>query len=233
MTRVIASFCLTSLIAFCSLVDFAYFVQVKRLLVPFFSAAAVVLLLFLLFNSFEQTANAWLQESEEEPVRFAGLSALILISDIVLPVPSSVVMYINGYVLKTLMGSLLSLASLMISASIGYWLGTLRLLKPEDKRDGFSQRFLERYGVYAILLSRGIPILSESICFVCGFHRMNWNKYMLYNLLGFAPICVLYAYLGEIASQRDAFLLALVLSIVITVLFWLVGFLLNRRRVTV
>ena len=61
--------------------------------------------------------------------RSLGAAALVRISllaaDILLPIPSSVVMTFNGSLFRLIPGAIVSLVGLLIGAVIGYWLSRL------------------------------------------------------------------------------------------------------------
>lgn len=200
----------------------------KNILVPFLISSSIIILLFLAFSSFETEMEQVLQRIMENKQLYSFVSGGILISDIVLPVPSSVVMYMNGFVLDRWIGTMLSFFSLMISSLIGYFIGSIPKYYQNKKGGVTSNTIFNSFGSFAILLTRGIPILSESICIICGYNKMPLKKYLLISALGFLPICFLYAQMGEIASDRNVFLLVLGLSIGVTILFWIGGFLLSK-----
>ena len=89
----------------------------KKLLVPFFITVILVILIFIVFGSIETSVVAILEDMKLHPETFSIYSFLILTSDIVLPVPSSIIMVMNGYVLGTFPGASLSLISLFISCN--------------------------------------------------------------------------------------------------------------------
>ena len=97
----------------------------KNILVPFLISSSIIILLFLAFSSFETEMEQVLQRIMENKQLYSFVSGGILISDIVLPVPSSVVMYMNGFVLDRWIGTMLSFFSLMISSLIGYFIGSI------------------------------------------------------------------------------------------------------------
>lgn len=200
----------------------------RRTLISVFIVAVIIIVIFLVFGKMEEQSEAFLRKLGENKGAYSLYSFLFLTSDVVLPIPSSVIMYINGFILGAVYGTLLSLVSLMISAVIGYLLGRIPGFVKKNS-SAFTNKFLAKYGYAAIILTRGVPILSESITIVCGYDRMPWKKFLLYNFIGFVPICILYAYMGEIASEENAFLFALGLSILITIGFWLAGYLFNRK----
>jgi uncharacterized membrane protein YdjX (TVP38/TMEM64 family) len=125
-------------------------------------------------------------------------------------------------------GFLLSLISLMISSFIGYYIG--KRFSKRDQSPSFTNFFL-RYGFASIILTRGIPILAEAISIVGGYTQMSLKKFTLFHVVGYLPVCFIYAYLGKYAKEEDAFLTVLLVSIGITILFWLYGYVLNKRRI--
>ncbi len=197
--------------------------MVKNILIPFLVVAGIIIFTFLCFNNIETFLSDLLNRVINNPFLFALASFAVLTSDIILPVPSSVVMFTNGYVLGLFYGALLSIVSLMISSYLGYYIGkfTSRGLKTEA--DLKANQILEKYGTLAILMSRGIPILSESICIVCGYNRMPLKRYLTYNLIGFVPLSFLYAFCGSMGYEKDIFLLSFVFSLLIALAFWFYG----------
>jgi len=195
----------------------------KTLLYPFLIFASFVVVTFLLFEDLETFFAEKLNTLLQSPIQFGVFSTLLLTSDILLPVPSMLVMYFNGYVLGTFSGTLVSLAGLLLGCIAGYFLGKMGRKKQSHVSTHRAMLFLEKYGPLAILLSRGIPILSESICVVCGFNKMPFKQYFIYNLIGYLPLCVLYAYCGSIGYDQNSFMLTLGCSVLLGICFWFFG----------
>lgn len=207
----------------------------KKIALPFFITAAIVVITFLLFNDMESFFSNLLNSVSNHPKTYAGISFLILTSDIVLPVPSSIVMYINGYVLGVICGSTISFISLLVGATIGYYLGKLTSFGMKAKSDANSNNILFKYGALAILMSRGIPIISESICVVCGYNKMPFKQYLIYNLIGYIPLCLLYAFCGSVGYDKNTFFISFGFSLLISAAFWFFGrtFFLKSKNVKV
>ncbi|TGD79457.1 TVP38/TMEM64 family protein [Hymenobacter wooponensis] len=104
-------------------------------------------------------------------------------------------------------GSLLALAGIIVASSVGYGLGHMlgesfvtKVLgqKAEQK----MADIVERYGVWAVVIARLSPALSDdAISFVAGLARMGYLKFMAATVAGVIPLIALLAYLGE-NSQR-------------------------------
>ncbi len=184
----------------------------------------IVLLTFGLFHTLESSLSESLALLEKSPNQFAIVSFLVLASDIVLPIPSSIVMYINGYFLGVISGTLVSLGGLMVGAILGYFIGKAgsNHYQPKDKEK--ADQILSRYGPSAIFLTRGIPILSESICFVCGIHKIDFKRYLFLNFIGYLPVCLLHAIFGNMGYEGGGiFIFSFASSIIVSMIFWFFG----------
>jgi len=195
----------------------------KKILYPIFISILLVVLIFVFFEELEGYFIDILNLSRERPVRFSLLSFLLLSSDIVLPVPSSVVMYYNGLVLGFVKGTSLSLLSLFISGSIGYWLGYFSAVGIKQEEDEKADELVKNFGGLAIITTRGIPILSESICFTAGYNRMNFKTFTLSNLMGALPISLVYAYFGSLGKDSEFFYYSFALSVLVSLVLYLAG----------
>ncbi len=200
----------------------------KKIVIPFLIFTVIIILIFVFFGGSEIYFQDLLEEARVNPSYYGFLSFLILSSDIVLPVPSSIVMHFNGMVLGTFLGASLSLTSVMISSIVGYYLGRSTEWFIKSKSNTKESDFFSKYGVFAIILSRGIPILSESIVLICGYNRFNFKSFMGYSLLGYVPICLLYAYFGNLSN--NLFFIAIFISILLSFIAWYIGKQIAKRN---
>lgn len=195
----------------------------KSIVIPFFIIASFIITAFLVFENLELFFSNLLHNLSNNTGLYAFISFLVLASDIVLPVPSSIVMYTNGYVLGVMYGATISLLALMVSCVVGYYLGRLTSAGLKTVSDERAQKIIANYGSVSILITRGIPILSESVCIICGYNNMPFKNYFMLNLLGYIPLCLLYAYCGSVGYNQDTFFISFACSIIFSALFWLFG----------
>src|SRR5690606_27908847 len=80
-----------------------------------------------------------------------------------------------------------------------------------------------RFGAAAILVSRGVPVLAESVCFVCGYNRMPLRTYLVCNLVGSLPVVFIHAICGRIGVERGMFLVTFGISLALLAGFWVLG----------
>lgn len=93
--------------------------------------------------------------------------------------------------LKTLI--ILLSAAAIIGDTINYWIGTVvgpRVFKKENSRFfnkkylKMTQDFFERHGGKAIILARFFPIIRTFAPFVAGMGKMNYKRFLAYNVIG-------------------------------------------------
>ncbi|MFC4456352.1 TVP38/TMEM64 family protein [Deinococcus sonorensis] len=164
----------------------------------------------------------------------ALVGTALLVADVLLPVPSSVVMVGYGSLYGVLIGTLLSLLGSVGAAMFGFLLGRrggvwLTRFFPGDARQQ-AERVLGRYGLLAITVTRPVPLLAETLVVLAGTARLPAWQVALASALGSLPAALLYAVAGATAA-RTSWLWMIVVLIVSTALMWLVGRLLERRLV--
>lgn len=183
----------------------------------------IIISLFFLIGDIEKPIITSLQNLQNQKIRFSFISFIFLSCDVVLPIPSSLIMFFNGFVLGSFIGSVVSLLSLMLSALIGYYLGVLTFKSLKPKEDQRANEIIAKYGFLAILMTRGIPIVSESICAACGYNRMPLKSYLVLNFIGYFPLCLLYSFFGSIGYEKNVFLYSFGCSLLISASFWFIG----------
>lgn len=171
-----------------------------------------------------ETAPQWMQNQSI----FAALGGiLLLIGDVVLPVPSSAVMIANGLLYGIFFGTLLSLIGNVGSALVGFWLGrrgsslieTFITPKEMDQAD----QLLKRWGAFAIIVSRPIPMIAETTTIMAGASQMRWRTLFGAAVLGSLPHAILFALTGATAAAFDNLMLAFGLSLAIAGIVWFIG----------
>jgi uncharacterized membrane protein YdjX (TVP38/TMEM64 family) len=151
----------------------------------------------------------------------APVGAALLVTDVLLPVPSSLVMTALGAILGFAAGAVVCWTAGTGSALIGFWLGRRgvgRVARPER-----IERMLARYGVPAIAMTRPIPILAETTMIVAGLSpRVTWRQAAIGAAAGALPASLIYSAAG--AWTHDTASGAAVFAVVVALsgLAWLV-----------
>lgn len=157
----------------------------------------------------------------------AVLGVALLIADVLLPVPSSVIMVSHGATFGVAVGALLSTLGSLGAACLGFALGRrgerwiARVVSPAGKLR--ADRLLRRYGSLAVVVTRPVPLLAETVAVLAGASPMSWRTMIGSTLAGAVPGSVLYAIAGALAPGLDNALLAFALVLGIAGLTWWLG----------
>lgn len=159
----------------------------------------------------------------QHPLRFGGAVIGLLIVDIGLPIPSSVVCTLAGGVFGSFTGTLVCWLGLNLSALTGYLLAkyigptlTSRLTSPEQLKE--TAQLVDRLGPWALALCRAVPLLAEASVLYAGLYQMNVRKFWPPILGANLGIAIAYCVLGDLASQQEWIAVALAISISVPVL---------------
>jgi uncharacterized membrane protein YdjX (TVP38/TMEM64 family) len=162
----------------------------------------------------------------------AAVGVGLLVVDVLLPVPSSLVMIAHGALFGVVWGTGLSLTGSVGAALFGFALGRrggplLARLVPEDERRR-ADALLQEWGDLAIIVTRPVPILAETLSILAGASPMGWGRMVLATLAGSLPAALLYALTGATARNLDNVALVFGLVLAVAGLFWMIG---RRLRV--
>jgi uncharacterized membrane protein YdjX (TVP38/TMEM64 family) len=149
--------------------------------------------------------GAW---SDSGAVAVAAGGVLVLLIDVGLPVPSSFVMATLGAVHGTWVGGLLSLAGVTGATLLGFAVGragtgVVRRLATPDEHDR-ANALLRRWGALAIVVTRPIPILAETVAILAGASPLGWTRTAIAAVVGAVPPSFAYAAAGAAGSGLGA-----------------------------
>lgn len=208
----------------------------KRYWIVAGSILAFLLILFLLVEALGvpllTDPAPWL---ERGGVIGALVGAGLLVVDVVLPVPSSLVMVAHGALFGVVIGTLLSLLGSTGAALLGFTIGRrggplLARLVPAKERVR-ADRLLTRWGMLAIIVTRPVPLLAETTMVVVGSSPLGWGRVALAALAGSLPGALLYALTGAVAARFQNGVLVFGLVLLVASSFWLVGRWLEPRLI--
>ncbi len=207
-----------------------------RLVWLFLGLALLVLIPFFIWGSalesaFTQTGTVmWLNEYGSW-AWLAGI--LLLMSDLVLPIPGTVIMSSLGYVYGIFWGGLLSGLGSFLAGSLAYLLcrsfGTgaaRRILGERDFERG--HRIFEHLGGWIVALSRWLPVLPEITTCMAGLTRMPAGLFFISLACGSLPVGFAFALIGHTGVEHPY--IAIGLSALVPALLWLVARPLVFRR---
>ncbi|MGN9891103.1 DedA family protein [Micromonospora sp. L31] len=129
-----------------------------------------------------------------------GVALLVALESIIPPIPSEVVLAMAGYlasagrfhpvviVLAATVGSLFgALVLYWLGAALGEerlkrWLDHLPLVDSDDLEK--ADRWFERYGRWAVLIGRVVPVVRSLVSVPAGANRMPLGEFVLLTTLG-------------------------------------------------
>lgn len=158
----------------------------------------------------------------------------LMIADIFVPIPTTVIITVLGQKYGPVFGGLLGTLGSFLAGVIAY--GSTRMLGRRFARwllgndAARAERFFERSGAFAVACSRWLPLLPEAISCMAGLARMPFGRYCIALLCGAAPMCFAYAALATISDNE---IIPLLISIVLPVPIWFIaGRLLYSRSIS-
>ncbi len=162
------------------------------------------------------------------------VSALLMVLQaLIAPLPAFVLTFANGLAFGTFWGGMLSLVSASLAAAVSFWIAQFLGRAPVEALVGRSHlgaadRWFLRWGAYAILVARLVPVVSfDIISYAAGLTLMGFWRFMLATVVGMAPATFIYAYLG---GQAPQYIQVLLVAFGIVIAAAVVAAILRRRR---
>lgn len=158
---------------------------------------------------------------------WAGAAGIaLLVADVALPVPSTIVMSALGLTYGTWVGGLYASAGSTLAGLLAYglcrWLGrpmALRIAGPDGLSSG--EAFFARGGPWLVLMSRWMPVLPEAVACLAGLVKMRFRNFCLALVCGSLPMGFAFAGIGALGQDEPGS--AIALSIVVPALLWLIA----------
>ena len=201
-----------------------------RLLLKVLAIAVVLALLFALGFALwgealerlfsQEACRRWFEEIR--PLAWAAAIGL-LVADIVLPIPATGVMAALGSVYGPVVGAMVGAVGSALAGVVGYAAarlggkGLARWIAGDEELARF-QAFFDRWGGFAIILSRILPILPEVVAVLAGLAGMRLRRFLAALVLGTVPTAALFAYLGHVSREQPWY--GMLAAVAIPLLVW-------------
>ncbi|MEK6239401.1 MAG: VTT domain-containing protein [Planctomycetales bacterium] len=189
---------------------------------------AVLLVPILPFLFFGEWFDAWWDAFDHEHNQYShaatsGLVIGLLATDILLPIPSSVVSTMAGWKFGWLGGTIVSWVGMSLGAAFGFalarrWGRPLALWFSKEEDLDRMQAISERYGPFVLALTRAVPVFAEAGVLILGIHRLPWRRFLPAVLLSNLGVSLAYAAFGNYAKQNQWLAFALGISVAIPIL---------------
>lgn len=154
------------------------------------------------------------------------VAILLLIGDLFLPLPATVIMAALGYLYGPLAGGLLAALGSFLSGLLAFGLsrglgrkGARWILGEKDLEKG--ERTFRKNGGLMVAISRWLPILPEIVACMAGLNRMRWRPFMIALACGSIPLGFVFAYIGFTGIEHPA--IAIIVSAGLPPVLWLIA----------
>lgn len=143
----------------------------------------------------------------------------LLASDVILPIPSSVVSALAGALVGFVPGTIVVWLGMTASCVVGYWLGhrggaVARTFIGDDGLQRASE-IANRYGTFAIVICRPVPVLAEGSVIFAGLVRASFGRFLTAAAASNLGVAMGYAAIGAFSVSVDSFLLAFFGSLIV------------------
>ena len=191
----------------------------------FIGSGVVVLLLFGVMTGLGYSLDGYASTLQEKPSWFIGsIGCLLLVIDVFLPVPSSVIMLALGTHFGALWGTILGSIGGLGATLLAFALGRLSKSRVDDwlgeVETTRANRLLNRWGPVAMIISRPLPVLAESTAFVAGTTAMKWRTALWAGGCGALPVAILYSLAGAGIGQFNEFKVVLGVTFAVAAISW-------------
>jgi len=180
---------------------------------------ALIIVPFMIWGAkVDAWTESFLEEAGSRPFLVAGVLGGLLGSDILFPIPSSIVSTGCGLLLGFTMGTLTSLAGMTVSCLLGFWLGAsggrpvANILVGGEGLARF-QDMSRKYGLWAIVIARPVPVLAEVSVLFAGMGGISFTRFMLISTLSNLGVSMVYAAIGAYSASINSFLMAFLAGI--------------------
>jgi uncharacterized membrane protein YdjX (TVP38/TMEM64 family) len=199
-----------------------------RLIFLLIALVAIVLIPFFIWGDTLMAFFSW--EHSLDWLRGYGewawaIAIVLLIGDLFLPLPATIIMSALGYIYGPLVGGLISAVGSFASGALAYWLcrmlgenaATWVLGKKDYER---GKKISAQVGGWVVALSRWLPVFPEVIACMAGLTRMPVMNFYIALACGSLPLGFIYAIVGHSGVANPA--LAIGLSACIPPVIWFV-----------
>lgn len=190
---------------------------------------------------------------------YFGLFFLIALENVFPPIPSELILPLAGF-MTTQAGSNLTLVGAILAATLGSFLGAIILYrigmfvsveklqtwlgKKTIQRLGFKEKdvmktvdFFNKYGVWAVLFGRCVPIIRSLISIPAGMTKMGLAQFGVYTAIGSLIWNVLLVYVGALLGANwtrvteviDKYSKVVLAIIIVAIITGIIYFIIRKR----
>lgn len=148
---------------------------------------------------------------------YAGILLLMAIESACIPLPSEVIMPFSGYLVYTGRFQLIWVATVgalgcnlgsLVAYYIGYYGGRPLVERYgsyiflSEKELNWADRFFDKWGDWAVFVSRLLPVVRTFIALPAGIAKMRQVRFHVFTFVGSWPWCFMLAYIGMRLGEK-------------------------------
>lgn len=199
---------------------------------------AVLLAYFLIPSVREFLQEAWntLTSGDEQRIedwvsQFGVMGPIVIILAMILQmflliIPTIALMVVAILAYGPIWGSLIVFVAVFAASTVGYIIGSYLGPVIVEKLIGIKaekeiSNFIERYGFWAVFITRLNPLLSnDAVSFVAGVLKMGYWKFIGATLSGIAPLIIFVAFMGQTNERLiNGLLWGSIVSLILFILY--------------
>lgn len=154
-----------------------------------------------------------------ETLHYFGVVLLMAIESACIPLPSEIILPFSGYLVAQGKFNLHIVAFLgafgcVLGSAVAYYVGKFGgeklirkygkyvLISPHDLE--IATRWFQKYGQYAALFGRMLPIVRTFISLPAGIAKVEVKKFLTFTFIGSLPWCYVLVYAGQKLGENWA-----------------------------
>ncbi len=189
---------------------------------------AAIIVPFMIWGEALDSLAPQMLQRQDARWYIAVLGAALLMVDVLLPVPSSIVSALLCVLLGPLHGSLAIMVGMMAGFACGYLLG--RMLPADTLRRWVGAALWDsvrdkaaRQSTAWIVVSRPVPVLAEAVSILAGSLRVRWQSAMLAAALSSAVVASCFGATAAVGLTNGSFWLSFGASVALASAAWFVS----------
>jgi uncharacterized membrane protein YdjX (TVP38/TMEM64 family) len=151
---------------------------------------------------------------------------VLLVADVALPIPSTVVMSALGWLYGWFWGGVISVVGSVLSGCAAYGLSrymgrSVAVRIAGEAGLNKAELWFKEGGGWLVAYSRWMPVFPEAVACLAGLGKMPWRRFLTALLCGSLPLGFAFAAIGQLGHESP--LPAIVLSALLPVGMWWVA----------
>ncbi len=197
---------------FKNLLDFSHYETKTLIFIIIFLILVILSLLLVIYNYFIDPTFLYsiVVNFFVNPVQALGFFgilffiAIMALQGLIIPIPSEIVLLAAGMIWDVLYGGIMGIIGSLAAGLLCFYLSRKGGRPLAEKLVGkkainMADDFIEKYGIWAILISRTLPFIAfDPISYASGIVDMDAKKYTLGTLIGAIPRAFFFAWLGSL-----------------------------------